>query len=183
MLILLILTLYGTFDISLQWWLLICLKFFSIFSKDFFWKTPSYWPNLITVKPLNSGHLRVLKNSSVIERWPLLRGNLKKIVIFRTKRFVRYSCYVRYLGCPLLGGFTVVLIICLATIISYYHLVSLHEKSRGHCLVAASEWLCKNICKSSIPSLGPLSLLQVIAQTLFGCTCCYHVRTRHFRVW
>ena len=28
-----------------------------------------------TVKPLNSGHLRVLKNLSVIERCPLLGGN------------------------------------------------------------------------------------------------------------
>ena len=30
-------------------------------------------------KPLNSGHLRLLKDLSVIERCPLLRGNLKKI--------------------------------------------------------------------------------------------------------
>ena len=57
-------------------------------------------------------------------------GNFKKIVTYGTKCFVRYSWNVRYLGCPLLGGFTVVLIICLATIISYYHLVSLHEKNR-----------------------------------------------------
>ena len=34
-------------------------------------------------------------------------GNFKKIVTFGTQRFVRYSSYVRYLGCPLLGGFTV----------------------------------------------------------------------------
>ena len=40
-----------------------------------------------TVKPLNSRHLRILKNLSVIERCPLLRGNLKKIVTFWTKRF------------------------------------------------------------------------------------------------
>ena len=52
-----------------------------------------------------------------------------------------------------------VLIICLATIISYYHLVSIHEKNRGHYLLAASERLCKYICKLSIRSLGPLSLL------------------------
>ena len=31
------------------------------------------------MKPLNSGHLRVLKNVSFIERCPLLRGNLKKL--------------------------------------------------------------------------------------------------------
>ena len=61
---------------------------------------------LNTVKPLNSGHLRVYKNLSVIERYPLLGGNLKKIVAFG-KRFVRYLWHVPYLGCPLLGGFTV----------------------------------------------------------------------------
>ena len=61
-----------------------------------------------TVKPLNSGHLQLLKNSSVIERCPLLGGNLKKIVKFGTECYVRYSWHVRYLGCPLLGGFTVI---------------------------------------------------------------------------
>ena len=60
------------------------------------------------VKPLNSGYLRVLKNVSVIKRCPLLGGSLTKIVTFETKHFVRYSRHVRYLGCPLLGGFTVV---------------------------------------------------------------------------
>ena len=60
-----------------------------------------------TVKPLNSGQLRVLKNLSVIERCSLLGGKLKKIVTFGTKYFVRYSWHVRYLECPLLGGFTV----------------------------------------------------------------------------
>ena len=59
------------------------------------------------VKPLNSGHLQVLKNLSVIERCQLLGVNLKKIVTFGTKRFVRCSWHVRHLGCPLLGGFTV----------------------------------------------------------------------------
>ena len=48
-----------------------------------------------------------LKKLFFIERCLLLGGNLKKIVTFRTKCFVRYSLYVRYLGCPLLGGFTV----------------------------------------------------------------------------
>ena len=56
-----------------------------------------------TVKPLNSGHLRVLKSLSVIKRCLLLGGSLTKIVTFGTKHFVRY------LGCPLLGGFTVLL--------------------------------------------------------------------------
>ena len=36
------------------------------------------------VKPLNSGHLCVLKNLPIIERRPLLRGNFKKIVTFGT---------------------------------------------------------------------------------------------------
>ena len=63
--------------------------------------------NLNAVKPLNSGPLRVLKNLSVIERCPLLRGNLKKIVPSGIKCFVSYSWHVHYLGCTLLGGFTV----------------------------------------------------------------------------
>ena len=37
----------------------------------------------------------------------MLGGSLKKIVTFGTKHFVRYSKPARYLGCPLLGGFTV----------------------------------------------------------------------------
>ena len=74
------------------------LSFQSPFAENKIW---------ITVKPLNSGHLRDLKNLAVIERCPLLGGNLKKIDKFGTKRFVRYSWHVRYLGCPLLGGFTV----------------------------------------------------------------------------
>ena len=60
-----------------------------------------------TVKPLNSGHLRVLKKLFVIKRCPLLEGSLAKIVTFGTKHFVRYSRHIRYLGCLLLGGFTV----------------------------------------------------------------------------
>ena len=37
-----------------------------------------------TVKPLNSEHLRVLKNLPVIDKCPLSRGNLIKIVKFGT---------------------------------------------------------------------------------------------------
>ena len=48
-----------------------------------------------TVKPLNSGHLSVLKNVSVIERCPLFGGNFKKIVPFGTKCFVRYSSHLK----------------------------------------------------------------------------------------
>ena len=59
------------------------------------------------MKPPNSGHLRVLKNLSIIERCWLLGGSLKKIVTFGTERFVRYSWHVRYLECQLFGGFTV----------------------------------------------------------------------------
>ena len=58
------------------------------------------------MKPLNSGHLRVLKNLSVIERCSVLGGSSTKIL---SKHFVHYSRNVRYLGCPLLGGFTVLL--------------------------------------------------------------------------
>ena len=61
-----------------------------------------------TVKPLNSGHRRVLKNLPVIKRCPLLGGSLTKIVTFGTEHFVRYSRHVRYLGCSVLGSFTVV---------------------------------------------------------------------------
>ena len=61
-----------------------------------------------TLKPLNSGHLRVLKNLSVIRRYPLLGGSLTKFVPFETKILSAiYSRHVCYLGCPLLGGFTV----------------------------------------------------------------------------
>ena len=60
-----------------------------------------------TVKSLSSWHLRVFKKLSVIESCPLLGGNLKKIVPFRTKCFVRTLLHVRYLRCLLLGGFTV----------------------------------------------------------------------------
>ena len=45
----LILTLYGTFDISFQWRLPIRSKFFSNFSDR---KTPSYWQNLISFNSL-----------------------------------------------------------------------------------------------------------------------------------
>ena len=50
---------------------------------------------------------RTLKNLSIIKRSPLLGGSLAKIVTIGTKHFVRYWRHVRYLGCPLLGGFTV----------------------------------------------------------------------------
>ena len=49
-----------------------------------------------TVKPLNSGHLRALKNLSIIKRCPLLGGSLTKIVTFGTNHFVCYSRHVRY---------------------------------------------------------------------------------------
>ena len=62
---------------------------------------------MTTVKYLNCRQLPVLKNLSVIERRPLLGASLTKIVAFGTKHFIRYSRHVRYLGCQLLGGFTV----------------------------------------------------------------------------
>ena len=60
-----------------------------------------------SVKPLNRGNLRVIKNLSVIKKCPLLGGSLTKVFTFGTKHFLRYSRHARYLGCPLLGGFTV----------------------------------------------------------------------------
>ena len=60
------------------------------------------------MKPLNSGHLWVLKNLSVIKRLLLLGGSLVKIATFGSKHFVSYSRHVGYLGCPLLGGLTLV---------------------------------------------------------------------------
>ena len=62
----------------------------------------------------------------------------------------------------LTNKFWLFLIICFVIIINYYHLVSIHEKNRDHYLLAASQWLCKYICKSSIQSLGPLPLSKVI---------------------
>ena len=50
-----------------------------------------------TVKPPNSGHLRVLKNLSVTERRPLLGGNLKKIVTFDS------TFCLLFMACPLFG--------------------------------------------------------------------------------
>ena len=65
--------------------------------------------NLITKysEPLNRGHLWVFKNLSNINRCPLLGCSLTKTVTFGTKHFIHYSRHARYLGCPLLGGFTV----------------------------------------------------------------------------
>ena len=69
--------------------------------------TKSLCKHLYTVKTLNIEHLQVLKNLSFIYSFPLLGGNLKKIVTFGAKHFVRYSRHACYLGCPLLGCFTV----------------------------------------------------------------------------
>ena len=72
--------------------------------------------DITTVKLLNSGHLQVLKNLAVIKRFPLLGGSLTENVTFATKHFVRYSRHVRYLGCPLLRGFTVLITLLLLII-------------------------------------------------------------------
>ena len=64
-----------------------------------------------TVKPLNSRHLRVLKNLSIIKRCPLLGGSLIEIATFGTKHFVRCSRHDRYLEYPLLRGSTVFIFI------------------------------------------------------------------------
>ena len=91
-----------------------------------------FFVNFNSVKPLNSGHLPVLKNLSVIKRCPLLGGSLWKIATFGTKHFVRYSRHVRYLGCPLLGGFTVFILIWFLPIVSkWLHFVLM--------------WLCTHV--------------------------------------
>ena len=72
--------------------------------------------DITTVKLLNSGHLKVFKNLAVIKRCPLLGGSLTENVTFATKHFVRYSRHVRYLGCPLLRGFTVLITLLLLII-------------------------------------------------------------------
>ena len=71
------------------------------------------------MKPLNSEHSRVLKHLSVIDRCPLLGGNLKKIATLETKCFVRYSWHDRYLGYPLFGGFIVEWILFSDSLASY----------------------------------------------------------------
>ena len=81
-------------------------QLFEISKNTFF--TEQLWTTVSnTVKPLISGQLQALKNLSVIERCSLVESNLKKAVTFGTKYFARYSWHFRYLGCPLLGGFTV----------------------------------------------------------------------------
>ena len=76
-------------------------------SCDLITKTRGNTANIFTVKPLNTGHLRVLKYLSVIKRCPLLGGNFKKIVTFETESFVCYSWHAPFLRCLLLIGFTV----------------------------------------------------------------------------
>ena len=58
-------------------------------SCDLITKTRGNTANIFTVKPLNTGHLRVLKYLSVIKRCPLLGGNFKKIFTFGSKCFDR----------------------------------------------------------------------------------------------
>ena len=58
---------------------------------------------IITVKPLNSGHLRILQK--FVRYWEVIEKN----VSFGIKHLFRYSWHVLYLGCQLLGGFTVFL--------------------------------------------------------------------------
>ena len=72
------------------------------------------------------------------------------------------------------------------TLISFNHLfsyiqslviiVSLHEKNRHHYLLAAGQWLCKYICKSSMRSLESFSLFQVPNCWNTVWLWCYHVR-------
>ena len=77
--ILLILTLYDTFDILLQWWLLIRLKFFSNFSNR---KTPSYSQNLISFNHFFSYNHLLLSSSLATweESGPLSPGSQRVMI-------------------------------------------------------------------------------------------------------
>ena len=44
-----------------------------------YWKPVNHYSTQTTIKPLKSGRLGVLKNLSVIERCPLLGGDLKRL--------------------------------------------------------------------------------------------------------
>ena len=66
---------------------------------------------------------------------------------FRNQSFIRVFSLERLHP---IDKIWLVVIICLFIIISYYHLISLDEKNRDSYLLAASQWLCKYICKTSI---------------------------------
>ena len=74
----------------------------------------------------------------------------------------------------------VILIICLAIIINYYHLVWIHEKNRDHYSAnqPASDYMSTSVSR-------PYKVIQYhypnyFAETLLGCTC-YLVRACHLR--
>ena len=90
-----------------------------------------------TVKPLNSRHLRVLKNLSVIRRYPLLGGSLTKFVPFETKHFV---CYL-FKACLLFGMSTIGRFHCI-------RVSSLHLIERKHKIFLGR--LCKWFVKISV---------------------------------
>ena len=73
------LTLHGTFDISLQWWLLIRLKFFSNFFNR---KTPSYSQNLISFNHFFSYNHLLLSSSLATseESGPLSPGSQRVMI-------------------------------------------------------------------------------------------------------
>ena len=67
-------------DVSSEW-----DPFYPAFTREkLFLKWITLSHVIITMKPLNSGHLQVLKNLTVIERCPLLRGNLKRLTFGTT---------------------------------------------------------------------------------------------------
>ena len=78
------------------------------------------------MKPLNSGHLWIFKNVSVINRCPLMGDKLTKIVKFGTTNFVRYSGHVRYLGCPLGGKFLFFFLFFIFFILFYFIYLFIH---------------------------------------------------------
>ena len=88
--ILLNLTLYDTYDMLLQWWLLILSKFYSNFPDR---KTPSYWQNLISFNHLFSYYYLV----------SLHEKNRDDYLLTASQWLCKYVCkiFIRSLG-PLL---------------------------------------------------------------------------------
>ena len=70
-----------------------------------FFKLPPNSPHL-SITDKFSKHLQILKNFSIIERCPWLGHNFKNIVTDCQKIVTKW--FVCYLGCPLLGGFTLI---------------------------------------------------------------------------
>ena len=79
-------------------------------------------------------------------------GSLAKINIFGTEHFVRYSRHDRYLGCPLLGGFTVDTT-CFDECFLFYLIIG------SHCVCKSLSLLFKDFFSRHIVAFFELSVL------------------------